>query len=299
MQTKIELAKPRDFGEIISDTFAFIRQNFKPLIKYFFIFCGIFLLAMAAINIMLQVRVFDVVTNANTGNFGATGPFDNLFSLLPEYLLLIVIIILLSTSITVTVLCFAALYKEKQNNVPTTEEMWGYIKYYFLRVLGASIVTGLLVGVGMVFCFIPGIYLYPIMALVPSIMVIENASFGYAFGQSFRLIRDNWWLTFGALIVVFLILYVANLVVAVPSTILGAGSVFLHLFKGTSAVSVPIAIITTIIQSFAYIFQILMVVAANLCYFNLAETKEGTSLLGRIDQFGTQQAAQDQAPEEY
>jgi hypothetical protein len=197
------------------------------------------------------------------------------------------------------VLCFAALYKQKGNNVPTMEEMWGYFKYFFLRILWASIVMGLLIVAGLIFCLIPGIYLYPVMALVPSIMIIENVSFGYAFNQSFRLIKDNWWVTFGVLVVVYIILYVANLVVAIPSAIFGAGSVFLHLFKGTAALSVPAAIITTIIQSFAHVFQILMIVAANLCYFNLTETKEGTSLLERIGQFGSQDTAQGQAPEEY
>lgn len=299
MQTKIELAKPRDFGELIGDNFTFIKENLKPLLKYFFIFCGIFLLATAAINVILQVRVFDTMTSFRTNTFGTTNPFGNFFSLIPEYLLLIVCYIFMSVSTNVTVLCYMALYKQKNNNVPTTEEMWGYFKYFFFRILGASIVIGLLTCVGLVFCFIPGIYLYPIMALVPSIMIIENTSFGYAFGQSFRLIKENWWLTFGVLVVTYLILYVVNLVVAVPSAILGAGSVFLHLMKGTTAVSVPIAIITTILTSFAHIFQILMIVAANLCYFNLAETKDGTSLLGRIDQFGTQQNTQDQAPEEY
>ncbi|MBS1531261.1 MAG: hypothetical protein JSU01_13225 [Bacteroidetes bacterium] len=299
MQTKIELAKPRDFGEIISDNFTFIKQNLKPLLKYFFIFCGVFLLATAAINVMLQIRVFDAVANVNAANYDTASPLANIFALLPEYLLLIAVYILMSVSTNVTVLCYMALYKQKQNSAPTTEEMWGYFKYYFFRVFGASIVIGLLTGFGLLFCLVPGIYLYPIMALVPSIMIIENTSFSYAFGQSFRLIKENWWLTFGVLVVTYLILYVINLVVAVPSTILGAGSVFLHLMKGTSAVSVPIAIITTILSSCAHIFQILMIVAANLCYFNLTETKEGTSLLGRIDQFGSQQAAQDQAPEEY
>jgi hypothetical protein len=300
MQTKIELGKPRDFGEIIGDTFAFIRQNFKPLLKYFFIFCGFFLLASAAINVMLQVRVFDVVGSGNAFTYGTTrNPLANIIGLIPEYLLLFVITILMYVSINVMVLCYAALYKQKQNTPPTVEEMWGYFKYYYLRILWASFITALVVFGGSVLCLIPGIYLYPIMALVPSIIVIENTSFGYAFNQSFRLIKDNWWVTFGVLVVIYLILYVANLVVAIPSLILGAGSVFLHLFKGTSALSIPAAIFTTVIQSFSYVFHILMIVAINLCYFNLTETKEGTSLLGRMDQFGAPDTATDKAPEEY
>ena len=300
MQTKIELGKPRDFGEIIGDTFAFIRQNFKPLLKYFFIFCGFFLLASAAINVMLQVRVFDAVNYASSAAYDrAANPWENIIGVLPEYLLLFVITILMYVSINVMVLCYTALYQRKQNTPPTVEEMWGYFKYYYLRILWASFVCSLVVIGGTILCVLPGIYLYVVMALVPSIIAIENASFGYAFNQSFKLIKDNWWVTFGVLVVIYLILYFANLVVAIPSVILGAGSVFLHLFKGTSALSIPAAIFTTIIQSFSYVFQMLMILAINLCYFNLTETKEGTSLLGRIDQFGAPDTATDKAPEEY
>jgi hypothetical protein len=38
----IEFKKRRDFGQVINDTFTFMRQNFKPLIKTYFTFCGLF-----------------------------------------------------------------------------------------------------------------------------------------------------------------------------------------------------------------------------------------------------------------
>ena len=42
MPSKIELLKVRDFGEIITDSFGFVRQNFKQLVKCFFVFSGFF-----------------------------------------------------------------------------------------------------------------------------------------------------------------------------------------------------------------------------------------------------------------
>ena len=45
MTENIEFKKRRDFGQVINDTFTFMRQNFKPLIKTYFIFCGLFVLA--------------------------------------------------------------------------------------------------------------------------------------------------------------------------------------------------------------------------------------------------------------
>ena len=298
MTTNIELAKPRDFGEIINDTFTFTRQNFKPLLKYFFIFCGFFILVTVSMTILLQIRAINIVDNYNPDNFGQSG-FARVFSLLWVYLVLALFLVLQYVAINVTVICFITLYKQKKNTIPTPEEMWGYIKYFYLRILWCTIVLYLLIGVGMVFCFLPGIYLSVVFALVPPIMIMENTSFGYAFNKSFRLIKDNWWVTFGVIIVVYIILYVINLAVSIPSMVLGAGNVFLHITKKSAALSLPVAIITALVSSITYFFHILMIVAVSLCYFNLAETKEATGLMERMNQFGATDTAPDATPEEY
>ena len=298
MTTNIELAKPRDFGEIINDTFIFIRQNFKPLMKYFFVFCGFFLLATAATSILTQINMVRTVNNFNPNSFDANNRFAAFSFLTPTYFLTIFFVLLEYISISVMVLSYMALYKQKQNQVPEMDEMWGYFKFYFLKIFGSSLVMGILLIVASMLCLVPGVYLYPIMALVLPIMVIENTSFSYAFNQSFRLIKDNWWATFGVLVVIFIILYVASLVVVIPSTLLGAGSIFLHLTKGTS-ISVTTVIITTLLSESAHIFQILTVVATCLCYFNLTESKEGTGLIERINQFGTANPDSNTTPEEY
>jgi hypothetical protein len=298
MTTNIELAKPRDFGEIINDTFIFIRQNFKPLLKYFFIFCGFFLVATAATSILTQINMYRAVNNFNPNSFDATSRFAAFSFLTPTYFLTILFVLLEYISINVMVLSYMTLYKQKQNQVPEMDEMWGYFKFYFFKILGSSVVMGILLVVASLFCLIPGIYLYPIMALVLPIMVVENTSFNYAFNHSFRLIKDNWWATFGVLVVVFIILYVATMIIVVPATLFSAGSLFLHLTKGSS-VSVTAVIISSILTEASHIFQILTIVATCLCYFNLSESKEGTGLMERINQFGNSNTDSNTTPEEY
>jgi flagellar biosynthesis protein FlhB len=158
MDSKIELARPRDFGETITDTFGFIKQNFKPLLKYFFIFCGFFLVATFAIMVLTEVKALSFMSYTTSANsFDEGGNLSRMFSLLGGYLLLFVFIVLNYVAINVTVLCFMTLYKQKQNTIPTTEEMWGYFKYYYLRVLGSSVLLYILMMLGFAFCLIPGI----------------------------------------------------------------------------------------------------------------------------------------------
>ena len=199
----------------------------------------------------------------------------------------------------VTIYSYIALYREKGGEAPTVEEVWGYIKYYFLRMLGASLVLIILLILGFVFCVIPAIYLYPIFALVAPIMIFENTSFGYAFNQSFRLIKEYWWVTFGALFVMSLIAGFSAAVVTAPVAIANVVIMFIH---GTKDIhmSVPLTLATVILQQLATVLHILPLVTVALCYFNLTEVKEGTGLMGRIQNFGNPDAPGNDLPaEEY
>jgi hypothetical protein len=77
MEPNIELAKPRDFGEIISDTFLFIRQNFKGLLKSFFIFCGFFMVAGAVSMSIMQVRMQQLMARFTVGSPMIPTTFDS------------------------------------------------------------------------------------------------------------------------------------------------------------------------------------------------------------------------------
>jgi hypothetical protein len=295
MQPKVELAKVRDFGEIISDTFLFIRQNIKPLMKYFFTFCGIFVAGGIICGALFQLKWTGTMNGLRDGAFNTNEYRPSPFRFFgAEYLLFIFFIMMIYTTTIVTFLSYIALYKEKDKQVPTTEEMWGYIKYYFLRILGSTLLLNLLLGVGFVLCLVPGFYLAPIFALIFPIMVMENASFSYAFNRSFFLIKDNWWVTFGSLVVIWIIFYVAMMIVTMPASILNGVSLALHW-----TISKPFAIVTVVLQQLCQLFMIIPVTALSLCYFNLTESKDGTGLMDKINKLGTNAPDTDLPAEEY
>ncbi|HVW94615.1 MAG TPA: hypothetical protein VHA56_01435 [Mucilaginibacter sp.] len=302
MTPRIELLKTRDFGEIISDTFLFIRQNLKPLVSCFFIFCGFFLIAATVTSILQQIKVLSLFN----GGFDTAGPtrpligssrfFAN-FGI--EYFLSILFLWLNYITITATVYSYISLYREKGNVAPTVAEVWGYIKYFFLRLFGSSFVLGLLLIAATILCIIPGVYLYPIIALMFPVMVFENASLGYAFNKSFKLIKDNWWVTFGCLFVMGLIVYFAVSIFVVPLTLLNVGSMFIHRSNGMH-LSVTLTVLTVVVQHLCQIFYIMPLVTVSLCYFNLSERTDGTGLLNRISQLGNNVEGDNAAPtEEY
>jgi len=321
MPSKIELLKVRDFGEIITDSFGFVRQNFKQLVKCFFVFSGFFMLAGALLMAMHQSKVLSGMTNADFGE--SRSVFGQAYSNLgPDYWSAIILLMVGFINLQVSILSYMAVYREKGNIAPTIEEVWGYVKYFFLRVFGSSILIALMMlgGILIVFailfaisssniylavfltfllCIVPFVYIYPIFSIVFPIMVFENASFGYAFSRSFTIIRRNWWATFGAILIMGLITWVASFIILLPIAILSAINLITHIGKAAPFSNV-LTVITSLLEAFSHILYIAPIITVSLCYFNLTEQLEGEGLLGRISQLGIIKPAEpeENTPEE-
>ena len=299
MAQKIELQKIRDFGDIITDTFIFIRQNLKPLITCFFIFCGFFLIGSIIFSTIQEAKAVNLFNGFNAEQPDFDLFRNSIFSLFGvEYLLNVIFLIFNYTAINVTVFSFLCLYKEKGNVPPTPEEVWGYFKFFYFKILGSGILLAILLIVGALLCIIPGIYLYPVLSLVFPIMIFENTSFGYAFNRSFRLIKDNWWITFGTIIIIGLIIYFADVAVLLPLTLINLSSFFVHP-KGGLHLSSTVTTITTILQHLCLVFYIVPLVTISLIYYSLAEKLDATGLIGRIDKLGANGPDNSLSKEEY
>src|SRR5580704_3409879 len=194
VEQKIEFRKVREFGENLSDTFLFIRQNIKPLLKSFFAICGVFMIGYAIFNGIYQSRafsVFDQLRKGLTVNRGTD--FTGLFT--PEYFLTILLGTLFYVSMRVALGAYIKFYVENNNTAPSIEQVWKIFIRYFLKVLVFNIPIFLLILVGTLCCFAPGIWLLVVLMPFDLILIVEDASFENAFSRSFTIIRDNFWIT--------------------------------------------------------------------------------------------------------
>ncbi|MDN3587389.1 hypothetical protein QWY86_11960 [Pedobacter aquatilis] len=292
MLLKIEFKKIRDFGQIINDTFTFVRQNFKPLVKTYFIFSGLFMIAGMLAMLLQQYKMVNIVNNLD--GFRNRGFGAGLYGL--EYFLAILFSLAGYASTTVATLSYIAIYVQKGNLTPTTDEVWGYFKYYFFRIFGSSLLLGLLLAVGFLFCLLPGFWLMPIISLVFPIIVIENGTIGYAFNRSFKLIKDNFWITFGTLFIIWIIVYACMSFVVLPTTLFS----MLGLFSGSKPqMSLTFTMLGTVIQYLCQVCTVIPIITIALSYFSLVEQKESAGLMQRISTFGNEEKPVDNRPEEY
>ena len=83
------------------------------------------------------------------------------------------------------------------------------------RVAAASILAGIAIAGGLLLLIVPGLYLITIWAVIVPVIVIEGAGALSSFGRSQRLVRGRGWNVFGTLVLVYLILFVVDLVLGV------------------------------------------------------------------------------------
>ncbi|HUQ58187.1 hypothetical protein [Lentzea sp.] len=160
-------------------------------------------------NAMTDEQILDQFRDSMVGFFGGT-----FLSILP----LLFGTVFLSGFITVVV-GHAVL-----GEPVTFAQAWEEFKPRLLPLLGATLLSGLAITVGLIFCGIPGIYLWVLFALVTPALVLERCGVGTAFGRSKALVKGAWWRTFGVLLLTVVISSVISWIISLPFGILGSAS---------------------------------------------------------------------------
>ena len=297
-EQKIELRKIRDFGENINDTFVFLRQNLKPLLRSFFAICGIFMLGQAIFNGMYQSHSLGGVLQdlfsgrARTGRSNSN-PYAAIFSF--EYFMVIIFMLLTFASMKVVLGAYLKFYLENDGQQPGIEDIWMLYRKYFFKVFFYSIPVGLLTITGCVFCLFPGVYLWVVFVPFTFVIMIEDADFSTAFSRCFEIIKENFWTAFAIYLVAFIIYYISSGIISVVvGLVIGLAAYFT-----TKDIGATVGIATSFLNIFSFTFYIIFFISAALQYFSLIEQRDGTGILNRIDSIGTGKNNFDNIEEQY
>ena len=298
-EQKIELRKVRDFSENLSDTFLFIKQNLKPLLISFLTIAGIFLLASSILNGVYQSQVGgtmwkDIMDGARDGAAGRTtrSPFEYFNG---TYFFIPLLTWLGMTAMHVVIVAYMKLYEEKKNHASTTQEVWEVFKKYYFKVLISTLPVYIVIVIGFLFCLLPGIYLAVVLLPFPVVMIMEDVSFGTAFNRCFTIIKQNFWISLGIYIVVYLIYSFSSTIISSVFGLITGGISYLT----TNDVATTMGVVMGIMQAFTFVFYIVFYVAVVLHYFTLTEEHDGTGIFKRLDTLGDTRAGYNNQEEQY
>jgi hypothetical protein len=284
----IEFKKERDLGAIITDTFAFIRQNWKSYFLTIIKIVGPVLLMAAAVLVFYMLTISDVFSNSKSLSSNPEGVFSKLFSWVFS---LLFVYIMLYSLLSMASLFFIKSYIDTKGK-PDFQEVKNQVYKNVWKFLGLGILITVVTVFGAVFCYIPGIYLGTVLSLATSIMIFEDRSVGDSFSHSFTLIKGEWWNTFGVLVVVWLLLMVLGQAFSIPAliyqfvkmgTMMGKEdpSAVFEIFKDPIYLALNVG---------SYIFQFILysipLISTVFIYFDLNEQKNLTGTLEKIDNLG-------------
>ena len=167
----------------------------------------------------------------------------------------------------------------------TFNKFWSFTALY--------IVTGIIVFVGILFCFLPGIYFGIVLSLSSCLLVFNKKSAMDAIGDTFTFIKGHWWDSFGILIVVSLIVSVLNYITQVPAMIYQLIQIGTSAFAGdpTEMMNLFKDPIYLVLLTFSYFIQFLFYTITLLVtifiFFDINEQKNNSGAIDKIDAIGS------------
>ena len=278
--------KIRDFGEKLSVTVDFFRENLKSLIVIGLV---IGIPGGIASSIALSNYFGAFTTMMGETEEDSIAAVTNMMSSMGLWSIFSLIVYALLTGLIYT-------YMKKidgGNEKPSIGDLFREVVPRVPGLVVLLVILFIIAMLGFTFFFIPGLYLMIVFSLAIPVYFFENASIGEAMSKPFKLIKGKWWSTFGLLFISGIIAGLASYVFAIPMYV----SMFSGLFEAVeSAETDPNVFLesytswqtvagTAFFTMGSYILYSIPIIALAFQYFNLKERTEATGIRSEIDNF--------------
>lgn len=278
MQNYIELRKKRDLGEILSDTFAFARINSKPLFNILLKTTGIFFLLSVLFSGYYQYTNLNRLVTEDLATFGIS------------IVLLMIGSVLYYASATSSIFAFMQQYLDTKGKV-SEEPVIREAKSNIGQMILLSIMAYLLLIFGFVFFFFPGIYFIVPIALAFPVFFFKKLGKRDSIRAAFKLVSGYWWVTFGTIVVMAILISIISFVFQLPGTVYIGVKAFFEASQGSSEFEefggdFIYLLLATIGSAASNLLSIFMIIATGLVYFDLDEEKNRTGIKAKLEELG-------------
>ena len=289
----VEFKKERDLGAIITDTFKFIRLEWKPFFSTV-IKISIIPILLAIITIIFYSawfsNIFTGIFSSIGGEFGAD-VFD-ITTFMVLLLALIIFSLVAYALVSVSSLSYIKSYINNRGRV-NLEEVKDITKRKFGAFIGLYFLNGLIIGIGAMFCGIPGIYFWVVLSLTYALLIFENKGVFDSINDAFNFIKGHWWDTFGILLVIFLLTIVMDYVSQIPVFIYQLVDMGISLGSEDPTevfdiLSDPIYLVLLFFSYFInFLIYMVTLITSVFIYFDINEQKYASGSIDMIDNLGS------------
>lgn len=203
--------RPLTFGEILDTSFNLFKRNFKSAVIVSAVIMVPLTLLGAAASAGMAPSDLAALDNPDASPEEILSLMGGLFGAIGVGSLLQILGSVLVQAATTRI------YSENYRGVRI--EPGDALRYGLQRLpamVGLTIITSIGMMIGLLLCFVPGIWLYAAWGLAPAALIAEGAGPIESLRRSFNLVRGSWWRVFGMLVVATILVAVITSVVTTP-----------------------------------------------------------------------------------
>lgn len=187
----------RSIGAIFSSTIYFIQLNWKPLLRSWLIFCRLFILPTVVFNYYYPAVAVPHIKGQYNAELALWTNYRRYFT--ENAIIRSILGKFSTTAVGITTLTYIKFYMQDGIPMPT-QTIYGRFKRSYITYFIIFILADFIFKAGMLLFVVPGIYLTPVIGLIIAAMLLEDQPLPDAVRRGFKLIKDNWWFSFGSLI---------------------------------------------------------------------------------------------------
>jgi hypothetical protein len=222
--------RPLGVSDILDGSFKAVRRNPRVMLG---LSAG-FAIAQTALVTIVELIVFTNLGSAFTGdgtvNAGPVLGTDGLQLLTLFFSALVGAVLTGMLTIAVT--------QDVLGNRPDIATVWARVRPRLWPLAGLSLVTTVLEFLGLLPCFVLGIWLWGIWAVAIPAFMVENTTIGGAWRRSRQLVSGTFWRVWGVRALGQLVVSLVAALIALPFEIVGfivGGSGLTDLFNGSGS----------------------------------------------------------------
>ena len=222
IENEIQFRKKRDTGDIFSAGFAFIKQEYKPLLKLVTIYVLPFLILYGYVQVYLQKNIISKIDFSDQETL-----LENIGPIYLNLFMFAFFGLFVQSLLIATYYSYIEAYIKKGKGNFDLSDITPHLFSNGLLAIGASLIIFVVVIFGVLLCIVPGIYFANTFSIAFIILIFEKKGIGNALFRSAFLVKYQWWNTFLINLVGIIIVWSAGTIMSLPIMLSGlSGSIF-------------------------------------------------------------------------
>jgi len=215
---EIKFREKKEINQIISDTFLFLKQEYKNILKM----TGIYILPFIFMNALLQVHVQRKIIG-KIDIYDAEAIMENFGPVYLNFFMASLFAIFVQSLLIGTFYTYLEAYIKEGKGKFSAADITPDFFSNSLQALTANLVLFLFITAGVLLCILPGIYLGNTFSILVFIYLFEKKNLGQSLHRSFRLVNIQWWNTLLINITGLAFIYFAGVILSLPTLMAGSG----------------------------------------------------------------------------